>query len=273
MSCNLVHSPIRTRYSLWECSAAGGIVVLLECSWLSSSIGSLYSRNFQAMFRRLIPFATRSVQLRAFATTLPVLNADYQMFRTATVREAAPDFSGKAVVNGSIKEISVKDYDGKYVLLLFYPMDFTFVCPTEIIAFSDRHSEFEALNAQVIAVSCDSEFSHLAWTNTPRKKGGLGDMKIPILADKTMEIARDYGVLIEEMGVSLRGLFLIDPKGVLRHATINDLPVGRSVDEALRVVEAFKYADENGNVIPCGWKPGKPAMDPSKAADFFAKNN
>lgn len=226
------------------------------------------------MFKRLTSAAMmRCAQRRSFACTAPLLNADYQMFRTATVREPAPEFGGKAVISGSIKEISSKDYEGKYVLLLFYPMDFTFVCPTEIISFSDRHKEFEALNAQVIAISCDSEFSHLAWVNTERKKGGLGAMNIPVLADKTMEIARDYGVLIEEMGVSLRGLFLIDPKGVLRHATINDLPVGRSVDEALRVVEAFKYSDENGDVIPCGWTPGKATMNPAKASEFFAKHN
>lgn len=228
------------------------------------------------MFRRVAftAVARCAAQRRTMlAPTLPLRNVEYQMLRTATVREPAPEFGGKAVVGGAIKEINSKDFEGKYVLLLFYPMDFTFVCPTEIIAFSDRHKEFEALNAQVIAVSCDSEFSHLAWVNTPRKKGGLGEMKIPVLADKTMEIARDFGVLIDDMGVSLRGLFLIDPKGVLRHATINDLPVGRSVDEALRVLEAFKYADENGNVIPCGWKPGKATMDPAKAAEFFEKNN
>ncbi|EPY42384.1 mitochondrial tryparedoxin peroxidase, trypanosomatid typical 2-Cys peroxiredoxin [Angomonas deanei] len=150
-------------------------------------------------------------------------------------------------------------------------MDFTFVCPTEITAFSDRHAEFDKINSQVIAVSCDSEFSHLAWVNTDRSKGGLGEMKIPILADKTMDIARDYGVLIEEAGVALRGLFIIDKNGVLRHSTINDLPVGRNVDEALRVIQAFQYADENGDVIPCGWTPGKPTMDTKKADEFFNK--
>lgn len=225
------------------------------------------------MFRRLAAAtATKGVQTRAFCRTAPLLNLDYQMYRTATVREPAPEFSGKAVINGAIKTISSQDYQDKYIVLLFYPMDFTFVCPTEITAFSDRHADFEKLNTQVIAVSCDSEFSHLAWVNTPRKKGGLGEMNIPVLADKTMEIARDYGVLIENMGVSLRGLFIIDKKGVLRHSTINDLPVGRNVDETLRVVEAFQYADKNGDVIPCGWTPGKPTMDTSKAEEFFEKN-
>lgn len=226
------------------------------------------------MLRRLATssFFAKQAQRRAFAVTPPLFNVDYQMFRTAAVQQPAPEFAGKAVINGAIKDISSNDYKGKYIILLFYPMDFTFVCPTEIIAFSDRHAEFEKMNTQVIAVSTDSEYSHLAWVNTPRKKGGLGEMHIPLLADKTMDIARDYGVLIENAGVALRGLFLIGKNGVLRHSTINDLPVGRSVDEALRVVEAFRYADENGDVIPCGWTPGKPTMDVSKAGEFFQKH-
>lgn len=226
------------------------------------------------MFRRLATSSliAKRFQRRTFSATVPLLNIDYQMFRTATVQQPAPEFAGKAVVNGAIKEISSNDYKGKYVVLLFYPMDFTFVCPTEITAFSDRHAEFEKLNAQVIAISTDSEYSHLAWVNTPRKQGGLGEMKIPVLADKTMDIARDYGVLIENAGVALRGLFIIDKNGILRHSTINDLPVGRNVDEALRVVEAFQYADENGDVIPCGWKPGKPTMNVAKAGEFFEQN-
>ncbi|CAJ1024857.1 AhpC/TSA family/Redoxin/C-terminal domain of 1-Cys peroxiredoxin, putative [Leishmania lindenbergi] len=225
------------------------------------------------MLRRLATKCfQRNVQCRGFAATSPVLNMDYQMYRTATVRDPAPQFSGKAVVGGAIKEINSNDYKGKYIVLFFYPMDFTFVCPTEIIAFSDRYLEFEKLNTQVIAVSCDSEYSHLAWVNTPRKKGGLGEMKIPVLADKSMEIARDYGVLIESAGIALRGLFVIDKKGILRHSTINDLPVGRNVDEVLRVVEAFQYADNNGDAIPCGWTPGKPTLDTKKAGEFFEKN-
>ncbi|KAK7198371.1 peroxidoxin [Novymonas esmeraldas] len=225
------------------------------------------------MLRRLATSSfQKRVQSRAFAATAPLLNLDYQMYRTATVREPAPQFAGKAVVDGAIKEISSNDYKGKYIVLFFYPMDFTFVCPTEIIAFSDRQAEFEKLNTQLIAVSCDSVYSHLAWVNTPRKKGGLGELRIPLLADKTMEVARDYGVLIEDTGIALRGLFVIDKNGVLRHSTINDLPVGRNVDEALRVVEAFQYADENGDVIPCGWTPGKPTMNPAKAGEFFESN-
>ncbi|ESL05855.1 mitochondrial tryparedoxin peroxidase [Trypanosoma rangeli SC58] len=152
-------------------------------------------------------------------------------------------------------------------------MDFTFVCPTEITAFSDAQPEFDKMNTQVVAVSCDSQYSHLAWIETPRKRGGLGEMKIPVLSDLTKEIARDYGVLIEEQGVSLRGLFIIDDKGILRHITVNDLPVGRSVEEVIRVVQAFQYADKNGDVIPCNWKPGQPTMKPEKASEYFEKNN
>ena len=142
------------------------------------------------------------------------------------------------------KNISLSDYTGKYVVLFFYPLDFTFVCPTEIIAFSDRVADFEAINTQVIAASCDSKYSHLAWTNTPRNKGGLGDMEIPMLADPTHKIGIEYGALIEDeddeaCGVTMRSTYIIDKKGILRHSQTNDLPVGRNVSEILRLVEAF----------------------------------
>nr|CCC91983.1 putative tryparedoxin peroxidase [Trypanosoma congolense IL3000] len=225
------------------------------------------------MFRRLAvaPLA-RDFARRSLVRTAPLLNLDYQAYRTAMVREAAPEFAGKAVVDGKIKDISMNDYKGKYIVLFFYPLDFTFVCPTEIVSFSDASAEFEKLNTQVIAVSCDSHFSHLAWVETPRKKGGLGEMKIPLLSDFTKEISRDYGVLVEEQGLSLRALFVIDDKGILRHVTINDLPVGRNVEEVLRVVQAFQYADKNGDVIPCNWKPGKETMKPEKAKEYFEKH-
>jgi alkyl hydroperoxide reductase subunit AhpC len=226
------------------------------------------------MLRRFCaPAALRTVGQRLFCPTVRRLNMNYEAFRVAAVQEAAPAFEGKAVVNGAIKSISLNDYKGKWVVLLFYPLDFTFVCPTEIVSFSERSTEFESINAQVIACSVDSEFSHLAWVNTPRKKGGLGDMKIPLLSDLTKDISRDYGVLLEERGIALRGLFLIDPKGILRHITVNDLPVGRSVDEVLRVVQAFQYHEANGDVVPCDWKPGKPTITPAKANDYFEKNN
>ncbi|KAL3868307.1 hypothetical protein ACJMK2_041130 [Sinanodonta woodiana] len=175
----------------------------------------------------------------------------------------APEWSGTAVVNGEFKDISLADYRGKYLVLFFYPLDFTFVCPTEIIAFSDRVEEFRAINCEVVACSTDSHFSHLAWINTPRKQGGLGSMNIPLLADKTCEISSAYGVLKEDEGVAFRGLFIIDGKGNLRQITVNDMPVGRSVDETLRLVQAFQFTDKHGEVCPANWKPGSDTMKPS----------
>lgn len=182
------------------------------------------------------------------------------------IQKPAPAFKGTAVVNGQFKEISLSDYKGQYVVLFFYPLDFTFVCPTEIIAFSDRAHEFKEIGCQVIAASTDSHFSHLAWVNTPRKQGGLGEMNIPLLADKSSKIARDYGVLDEDTGIPFRGLFIIDDKQNLRQITVNDLPVGRSVDETLRLVQAFQYTDKHGEVCPAGWKPGKKTMKPDVVA-------
>lgn len=186
----------------------------------------------------------------------------------------APDFSGVAVINGAFKDIKLQDYKGKYVVLFFYPLDFTFVCPTEIIAFSDRVEEFKKINCEVIACSTDSHFSHLAWINTARKDGGLGKMKIPLLADKSAKIARDYGVYKEDDGIAFRGLFIIDDSGKLRQITVNDLPVGRSVDETLRLVQAFQYTDKHGEVCPAGWKPGDDTMkpDPDGSKAYFEKH-
>lgn len=182
------------------------------------------------------------------------------------LQKPAPQFSTPAVVNGQFKNVSLSDYKGQYVVLFFYPLDFTFVCPTEIIAFSDRAEEFKAINCQVIGASTDSHYTHLAWINTPRKDGGIGEMNIPLIADKSCKIARDYGVLDEETGVPFRGLFIIDDKQNLRQITINDLPVGRSVDETLRLVQAFQYTDKYGEVCPAGWKPGKKTMKPDVVA-------
>ena len=190
----------------------------------------------------------------------------------ALVQKDAPEFSATAVVNGEFKPVKLSDYRGKYVLFFFYPLDFTFVCPTEIIAFSDRIADFEKRNCQVIGCSIDSHFSHLAWVNTPRNKGGLGDLKYPLVADLTKSIAADYGVLLEG-GMALRGLFLIDQKGILRHVTINDLPLGRSVDEAIRVLDALQHFEKHGEVCPADWKPGAMALDPKKAGEYFQKAN
>lgn len=191
------------------------------------------------------------------------------------VQHPAPSFKADAVINGEFKSVSLADYKGKYVVLFFYPLDFTFVCPTEILAFSDRVEEFKKINAEVVAVSIDSKFSHLAWSKTPRKDGGIENVKYPLVADLTKQIARDYGVLIEEAGVALRGLFIIDPEQKVRHITINDLPIGRSVDEALRVIQALQFHAEHGEVCPANWKPGAATMkaDPTGSKEYFKKAN
>jgi alkyl hydroperoxide reductase subunit AhpC len=192
---------------------------------------------------------------------------------TAQVTKTAPDFTADAVENGEFKQITLSSYRGKYVILFFYPLDFTFVCPTEIIAFSDDFAEFSKRGAQVIGVSVDSKYTHLAWTNTPRKSGGLGSISYPIVSDLNKAIARNYGVLLEEAGVALRGLFLIDKEGIIRHATINDLPIGRSVPEAIRVLDALQHFEKNGEVCPANWTPGADTMkpDPKGSQTYFAK--
>ncbi|XP_041640953.1 peroxiredoxin-2 [Cheilinus undulatus] len=191
----------------------------------------------------------------------------------AKIGKPAPDFTATAVVDSQFKDIKLSNYRGKYVVFFFYPLDFTFVCPTEIVAFSDRVEEFRSIGCEVIGCSVDSHFSHLAWINTPRKQGGLGNMKIPLVADLTKTIAADYGVLKEDEGIAYRGLFVIDDKGILRQITINDLPVGRSVDETLRLVQAFQHTDKHGEVCPAGWKPGSDTIIPDveKSREFFSK--
>uniref|UniRef100_A0A1A9UGH7 thioredoxin-dependent peroxiredoxin n=1 Tax=Glossina austeni TaxID=7395 RepID=A0A1A9UGH7_GLOAU len=188
------------------------------------------------------------------------------------LQQRAPDFTGPAVVKGAFRDISLTDYRGKYVVLFFYPLDFTFVCPTEIVAFSDRADEFRNIGCEVIACSTDSQYTHLAWVNTPRRQGGLGELDIPLLADKSMKIAREYDVLNEKTGILFRGLFIIDKNQILRQITINDLPVGRSVDETLRLVQAFQFTDEHGEVCPANWKAGQKTMaaDPRKSTEYFA---
>ena len=191
----------------------------------------------------------------------------------ALVSTEAPDFTAAAVVNGHIvTEYKLSDTRGKYVVLFFYPLDFTFVCPTEIIAFSERVADFEKRNCQVIGVSVDSEYSHLAWINTPRKEGGLGELKYPLVADLTKKISADYGVLLDG-GVALRGTFLIDKEGIVQAITIHNLPLGRSVDEALRVLDALQHFEKHGEVCPADWQKGaltiKPGVKESKA--YFEK--
>ena len=188
------------------------------------------------------------------------------------VGKKAPTFALDAVIGGQFKTVSLEDYKGKWLLLFFYPLDFTFVCPTEIIAFSDRADEFKKLNCEVVGASVDSKFSHLAWTERSRNLGGIQGLKYPLLADLNKSLAADFGVL-SDAGVALRGLFIIDPEGVVQHATINNLGVGRSVDEALRVLQAFQYVATHGEVCPANWKPGGDTMVPDwdKSKNYFGK--
>ncbi|XP_063989162.1 peroxiredoxin 2-like [Diachasmimorpha longicaudata] len=192
------------------------------------------------------------------------------------IQKPAPDFAGTAVVNGDFKDIKLSDYRGKYVVLFFYPLDFTFVCPTELLAFSEKISEFKELNAEVVGVSTDSHFSHLAWINTPRKQGGLGgDLGYPLLSDFNKQIAASYGVLLDEPGVALRGLFIIDREGVLRQLSVNDLPVGRSVDETLRLIKAFQFVEKHGEVCPANWQPDSKTIKPNPkgSKEYFESVN
>ena len=189
------------------------------------------------------------------------------------VGQKAPEFSLDAVHNGQFKSIALDDFKGKWLVVFFYPLDFTFVCPTEILAFSDRIAEFHDADAEVVGVSVHSKFTHLAWTEKPRDNGGIQGLKYPLLSDLDKKMAVDYGVL--NGGVALRGLFIIDPDGVVQHATINNLAVGRSVDETLRVLRAFQFTREHGEVCPANWQPGADSMkpDPVGSKDWFAKNN
>ena len=190
------------------------------------------------------------------------------------VTKKAPEFKATAVMeDGSFKDVSLTDYKGQFVLLYFYPLDFTFVCPSEILAFNKKVSEFKEKNVQLLGVSIDSHFSHLAWRNTPIEKGGIGTIDYPLIADVTKNIARDYGILFNE-SVALRGLFLIDTDGVVRHSTINDLPLGRNVDEALRMVDALQFHETHGEVCPANWKKGDEAMKPTAegVATYLAKH-
>ena len=190
------------------------------------------------------------------------------------VGQKAPDFTATAVVDQEFKEITLSKYKGKYVVLFFYPLDFTFVCPTEITAFSDRYSEFSNKNTEVLGVSVDSQFSHLAWIQTKRNEGGIGDINYPLVADLKKEISTAYNALDENEGVALRGLFIIDKEGLIMHSTINNLPVGRNVDETLRVLQAFQYVQAHPDeVCPANWTPGEKTMkpDPVGSKEFFSQ--
>nr|KJB62039.1 hypothetical protein B456_009G397800 [Gossypium raimondii] len=238
----------------------------MACS-ATSSAAALISSKPRAFSSNSKPFS-QSLSLPNPFTGLPApllsRPASFSLSRASPSRKSF-------VVKATVK---LSEYIGKkYVILFFYPLDFTFVCPTEITAFSDRYEEFEKLNTEILGVSIDSVFSHLAWVQTDRKSGGLGDLKYPLISDVTKTIAKAYGVLIPDQGIALRGLFIIDKEGIIQHSTINNLAIGRSVDETMRTLQALQYVQENPDeVCPAGWKPGEKSMkpDPKLSKDYFA---
>ena len=191
------------------------------------------------------------------------------------VTQQAPDFTATAVMadNSMKPDFKLSDYRGKYVILFFYPLDFTFVCPSEILAFDKALPAFKAKNCEIIGVSIDSQFAHWAWKNTPVNQGGIGNIQYPLVADLDKSISRQYGVLLDA-GIALRGTFLIDRDGIVRHAVVNDLPLGRNTDEALRMVDALQFHEQHGDVCPANWEEGKAAMKPTAegVADYLSKH-
>lgn len=192
------------------------------------------------------------------------------------VTNEAPDFTAIAVMpdNTFNEAFSLSALRGKYVLLFFYPLDFTFVCPSEILAFNKAVDAFKAKNCEVVGVSIDSHFSHLAWKNTAINDGGIGNVQFPLVADLDKSISENYGVLLD-MGIALRGLYLIDKEGVVRHQVVNDLPLGRNVDEALRMLDALQFTEEHGDVCPANWNKGDDAMEPTAegVAKYLSEHN
>lgn len=183
------------------------------------------------------------------------------------VGKPAPDFTAVAIMpdNSISEQFQLRSFlEGSYGIIFFYPLDFTFVCPSEILAFDNRHAEFHKRHTKVIAISVDSHFTHLAWKRTPIKEGGIGQLHFPMVADLNKSIARNYGVLHDD-SVALRGTFLVDQKGIVRHQLINDLPLGRNVDETIRMVDALQFFETNGEVCPAGWKVGQPGMKANAA--------
>ena len=192
------------------------------------------------------------------------------------VTKQAPNFTAVAVMGDNTfnENFTLSDYRGKYVVLFFYPLDFTFVCPSEIIAFDKAMERFKEKNCEVIGVSIDSQFTHLAWKNTPVNEGGIGNISYPLVADLDKKISRQYGVLLPE-GIALRGTFLIDKEGIIRHAVLNDLPLGRSIEETIRMVDALQFHEEHGDVCPVNWKEGEEGMKPTAdgVADYLSKHS
>ncbi|XP_006155501.1 thioredoxin-dependent peroxide reductase, mitochondrial-like [Tupaia chinensis] len=197
-------------------------------------------------------------------------------YQAPAVTQHAPYFKDTTIVKGKFKDLSLDDFKGKYLGFFFYPVGFTFVCPTEMIAFSDKADASHDVNCEVVAVSVASHCGQLAWTNPPRKNGDLGHMNIALLSDLTKQISRDYGVLLEKSpGLALRSLFIIDPSGVIKHLSVNDLPVGRSMEETLCLAKAFQFVESHGEVRPVNWTPDSPTIQPSLTAskEYFEKVN
>lgn len=196
-------------------------------------------------------------------------------FMPMLIGQAAPTFKATAVMpDDSMQEIALNDFKGrKYVLLFFYPLDFTFVCPTEIIAFNNRILQFESLDTKVLGVSIDSQYTHLAWKTTPINKGGIGSIQFPLLADVNRSISQSFGVLNSE-GVAFRATFIIDKQGMIKHQAVNDLPIGRNVEESLRIIEAIQHHEMSGNVCPAGWNNNKDSFVASHdgVVDYLTAN-
>lgn len=193
-------------------------------------------------------------------------------------RQAAPPFKAEAVKGFDFQTVSLDDYKGRWLVLFFYPNDFTFVCPTELVAFSNAVKRFKELETEVLAVSCDSKHVHLSWIMTPRENGGVGTLNMPLVSDYNKQISKEYGILVENpkdalCGAALRALFIIDPKGIVRSTVVNDEAVGRNVDETIRLIQAFQYVDEHGVTCPANWKPGEDTMKAEKQSSlsFFKK--
>lgn len=187
------------------------------------------------------------------------------------IGDKAPNFSATGVYEQEFIQVELSHYLGKYVILIFYPLDFTFVCPTELTAFSDMYDEFQKLNTEILGISVDSEYCHLAWSQIDRDAGGVGLLKYSLISDLNKQISSSYNVLTE-LGKSLRALFIIDPQGIVQHAVINHLDVGRSVSEAIRVLKAIQYVQSNPDeVCPANWQPGEPTIssNPAKAKEYF----
>ncbi|PWA39529.1 thioredoxin-like fold protein [Artemisia annua] len=261
-------------------SSSSATTALLSSSnpYISPKSSSSSNITQTLSFSKSNAVSFRSSSLRSSVTFRPASTGRRNGFVVKAglplVGNKAPDFEAEAVFDQEFIKVKLSEYIGKkYVVLFFYPLDFTFVCPTEITAFSDRYAEFEKLNTEVLGVSVDSVFSHLAWVQTDRKSGGLGDLNYPLISDVTKSISKAFNVLIDDQGVALRGLFIIDKEGVIQHSTINNLAIGRSVDETMRTLQALQFVQENPDeVCPAGWKPGEKSMkpDPKLSKEYFA---